>query len=418
MGLLDRLGFNVTRYTNGSLFYSEIGNQKAALDGYTADKAALHCPILFGLIDKIGNHLAQAHFFREGDKENKTNDALVARIQNPNYFQSKEDFLKEWLFHYISCGYVFMAPVGAVGFERNIERVDSLYNLNPKFITYNDSSFQTKLLTRKQIAESDKFKFKYEIQKGNQGNSTSNQDFNYRDVMGFYDVANGLNKDFLLTSPSRLDCVLQPAVNVIKAFEAQNIVIKSNGREMFFNQAMASTLPGVAKNFDEKDQGKIQRANSKYGMQHGQNRSMFLNKETGYKSLHINAKDLGIDEILKTSAAAIATALNVPKDLIPVFDGSTYTNKKESEVELIQGGIEPILSDLCRTMSGHFDGYDERPLRYSVDHLAPMQHIETIKTDKALKLSTAYKNFVGAGMTPEDTNALFEGLGINLMENE
>ena len=417
MGLLNRLGFNATRSTDGIISYSKVGSQKAELDGYTTDSVALSSPVLFGLIDKIANFVAQATFYVEGDEENKTNDPLVSLLNSPNGFQSKEDFLKEFTFHYIASGYDFIAPIGSVGFEHDVTRVDSLYNLNPCFIDYNSVNFKTKLLTRGEIKDSNLLKFRYNVQQGSSGQATSYQEFEYKDVMGFFDVANGLTRDFLLSSPSRLTPVLQASVNVIKAFEAQNIVIKSNGREMFFNQAMASTLPGVAKNFDQKDIAKIQRANSGYGMEHGQNRSMFLNKETGYKSLHIDAKDIGIQEVLNTSAAAIATALNVPKDLIPVFDSSTYTNKKESEVELIQGTVEPILSDLCRTMSSFFK-YDGKPLRYSVDHLAPMQHIELIKTDKVLKLSTAYKNFVGAGMSAEETKALFEELGINMMENE
>jgi phage portal protein BeeE len=417
MGLLDRLGFNATRSTDGTMYYSQIGNQRAELDGYTTYTAALRSPILFGLIDKIAKFVAQADFYIEGDDENKSNDPLIALLNSPNGFQSKEDFLKEFTFNYISSGYDFIATVGSVGFEHDVTRVDSIYNLNPLYIDYNSVNFKTKLLTRGDIKDSNLLKFRYNVQQGSSGQASSYEDFDYKDVMGFFDVANGLTKDFLLSSPSRLDPVLQAAVNVIKAFEAQNIVIKSNGREMFFNQAMANTLPGVAKNFDQKDIDKIQRANANYGMEHGKNRAMFLNKETGHKSLHIDAKEIGIQEVLNTSAAAIATALNVPKDLIPVFDNTTYTNKKESEIELIQGTVEPILSDLCRTISTFFK-YDGKPLRYSVDHLAPMQHIELIKTDKVLKLSTAYKNFIGAGMPTEETRALFEDLGINMMENE
>ena len=154
MGFLNRLGFNATRRTDGSIFYSQIGNQRAQLDGYTTYTAALESPILFGLIDKIAKFVAQAHFHIEGDKENKSNDPLIALLNSPNGFQSKEDFLKEFTFNYISSGYDFIAPIGSVGFEHDVTKIDSIYNLNPLYIDYNSVNFKTKLLTRANINES------------------------------------------------------------------------------------------------------------------------------------------------------------------------------------------------------------------------------------------------------------------------
>lgn len=415
MNILKSIG-NVlgVRHDDGSYFYTRIGNQKSELDGYNSYTVALANPISLGLIDKIANYLAQANIYIEND-ENR-NSPLIQLIDNPNEFQSKEDFFKEFVFNYISCGYQFIAPIGAVGFERDVKRVDSLYNLNPMFIDYGNANIQTKLLTRQEVQESNNLKFRYQIQQGKDGQSSSYKTFDYKDVIGFFDIANGLDNDFLLSSPSRLDSVLQPCVNIIKAFEAQNIVIKSNGREMFFSEAKGSEL-GLHKNLDKGDVKEIQRASSKYGMEHGQYRSMFLNKETGWKSLHINAKDLATEETIKTASIAIATALNVPKELIPVFDNSAYNNRKEALIDLIQGTVEPILADICSTLTSQF-GYEKTPLKYSVDHLAPMQHIEQVKTDKALKLSQAFRNFTQSGMTPEQANEVFEGLGIQLNEDE
>ena len=401
------------RHDDGSYFYSRIGNQTAELDGYNSYDVALKNPILLGLIDKIANYLAQSKFYLENENEN---DPLIKLLNNPNDFQSKEDFFKEFVFNYISCGYQFIAPIGSVGFENDVTKVDSLYNLNPLFIDYNNLNIQTKLLTRKEISELNNLKFRYQIQQGANGQSSSYKTFEYKNVLGFYDVANGLSNDFLLSSPSRLDSVLQASVNIIKAFEAQNIVIKSNGREMFFSEARGSEL-GLHKSLDKGDVKEIQRASNKYGMQHGQYRSMFLNKETGWKSLHINAKDLATEETIKTASIAIATALNVPKELIPVFDNSAYNNRKEALIDLIQGTVEPILSDICNTFTSYF-GYQKTPLLYTVDHLAPMQHIEEMKTTKALNLSQAYRNMTQSGMTTEQVTEMFEGLGIEINEND
>jgi hypothetical protein len=204
---------------------------------------------------------------------------------------------------------------------------------------------------------------------------------------------------------------------MIKAFEAQNVVIKSNGREMFFSEKKGDKL-GIQKPIGNDDKAEIQRKNSTYGMQRGMSRSMFLKGETGWKSLHIDAKDLALKEAIETTASAIAAAFNVSKDLIPVFSNAKYENQKESEIALIQGVVEPIAADFCNSLSSYFIGYENKPLQYSLDHLAPMQHIEQIKTNKAMSLSVAFRNFTQSGMSPEQTTELFQGLGINLIENE
>lgn len=400
--------FNAERNKDGSLFY-RIGHQSHSIDGYTNQKAVLCNPVLFGLVDKIAMYMAQTEFYI-GEKDAQTSDPLLDLINDPNEFQSKQDFLKEYIFQRISNGYTFVAPIGADSFENRVERVDSLYNLNSSKIEFKQDNFQTKLLTREQIKNLN-ITFRY-----NDGHATS-QDFRIDQVIPFFDVANGLTDEFLLKSPSKIDSVLLPAVNMIKAFEAQNVVIKSNGREMFFSEQKGDKL-GIQKPISNDDKTEIQRKNNTYGMQRGMSRSMFLKGETGWKSLHIDAKDLALKEAIETTASAVAAAFNVSKDLIPVFSNAKYENQKESEIALIQGVVEPIVADFCNSLSSYFVGYDKKPLQYSLDHLAPMQHIEQIKTNKAMSLSIAFRNFTQSGMTPEQTTEIFTDLGINLMENE
>ncbi|KQC33971.1 hypothetical protein AAU57_12000 [Nonlabens sp. YIK11] len=400
--------FKATRHTDGSIFY-EIGHQKHSFDGYTNLDVALKNPLLFGLIDKIASSLAQTEFYI-GDLDNPTPDPLTDLINNPNDYQSKEDFWREYVFLRISDGFVFQAPIGAEGFEDKIDSVDSIYNLNTKHITYDNTTFQTKLLTRKQIQER-QVKFRYKI------DNNVNRAFDVSQIIPFFDVANGVCEDFLLRSPSKLDSVLMPAVNMLKAFEAQNIIIKSNGREMFFSEKKTKEL-GIAKPIGSDDKQEIQRKNAQYGMQRGQNRSMFLNGETGWKSLHIPMKDLGFQEVMETTAGAIAAALNIPRSLLPIFDNPKYENQKEAEISLIQTITEPMAADICGSYSSYFGYEGDKKLKYSVDHLAPMQHIEQIKVRKFLDVSTAYRNLQTAGFTPDQSQELAQSMGVTFGDDE
>lgn len=409
MSYWDNL-INAIRNVDGSYFYyKNIGHQSATLDGYSNYKACLHNPVLFGLIDKIGMYLGQTDFYI-GDPEDKKSDPLINLINDPNEYQSKQDFFKEYVFQRIANGYTFIAPIGSEGFENRVERVDSLFNLSGRYVQYDTSRFQTKLLTREEAQEK-AYKFRY-----NDGHGTK-RDFKLSQVIPFFDVANGLNDDFLLNSPSKIDSVLQPAVNMIKAFEAQNIIIKSNGREMFFSEQKGDKL-NIQRPISNDDKNEIQRKNNTYGMQRGQSRSMFLRGETGWKSLHIDAKDLALQETVETTASAIASAFNVPKDLIPVFDNAKYENKKESEIQLIQSVVKPIADDICNSFSSFFKGYENNPLQCSFDHLAPMQHIEEIKTTKAMQLSIAFRNLTQSGMSAEQAQSFFEDLGIKTVNDE
>jgi phage portal protein BeeE len=404
--------WNAIRSVDGSVFtYRDIGYKSATLDGFNNRTAALRNPITMGLIDRMGMYFSQTDFYL-GDEENKSyNDPLIELINDPNNYQSKQDFLKEYIFQRIINGYVFVAPISPDGFERKIERVDSLYNLNAEYIQFNTNTYKTKLLSRVE-AEEQNILFKYDNGNGIVGI----REFNAKDIIPFFDVANGLNEDFLLNSPSKMDAILQASVNVIKAFEAQNIVIKSNGREMFFSAEKSDGFK-IKQPISNDDKNEIQRKNRSYGMQHGQNRSMFLRGETGWKSLHINAKDLNLKESIEVCASAIAAAFNVPKDIVGFTDTPKYENRKEGEIALIQTVIEPIAADFCNSLNSYF-GYKNNPLKYSLDHLAPMQHMELVKANKAMSLSTAFRNFTQAGVSPEQVMQLFSDLGINMMENE
>jgi phage portal protein BeeE len=120
MGLMSylgqSLGFTATRNTDGPIYYT-IGHQTSSIDGFDNKKAALYNPILLGLIDRIALYVAQTDFFIGESDSRKKNDPLINLINNPNEYQSKQDFLKEYVFQRIVRGATFMAPIGSEGFE-------------------------------------------------------------------------------------------------------------------------------------------------------------------------------------------------------------------------------------------------------------------------------------------------------------
>jgi len=95
--------------------------------------------------------------------------------------------------------------------------------------------------------------------------------------------------------------------------------------------------------------------------------------------------------------------------------GSTFENQKEALIGFVQNTVQGVADDLANSWTSHF-GYEERPIKASFSHLPVMQHAEDKKADKLLKISTAYRNLIQAGLSNEDVNTIFMNQGIIINE--
>mgnify|MGYP003632685513 FL=1 len=404
---LDSFKFSATRNTDGSIWY-DVGKQCATFDGHTSFSVAMNNPVIFGLIDRIGSLASQVEFYQGDNPENNETD-LIELMEMPNAFQSKQDFIKELTWHRFSRGFVYTMPIHPEGFK-DVKSLDSLYNLSSQHIKYN-KEFQTKLLLRSEFEDVKNKQFNYSI-------DGKDRTFNVGEVIAMYDVANGLCDDFLLTSPSRIDACIKPAVNLIKALEAQNVIINSNGRELFSSaqksgktgeMAFAGGLP-----MDSEDKKAIDRVTKGYGLTAGKTRAIHTNQQVAWQSLHIPLKDLGLKETIDLCASLVATTFNVPKEVIPLFGDSKYENKKWAEVFLIQTPIKQLMDDFVTSFNNRYDLKGEERLNYSFDHLEAMQMIEDMKANKAFKISQALKNLKDYGMDNTESLEFLESLGIKI----
>ena len=404
---LDSMRFSATRNIDGSIWY-DLGRQAASFDGYTSVSVSMNNPVIFGLIDRIGSLASQVEFYQGDNPENNETD-LIELMEMPNAFQSKQDFIKELTWQRFVNGFVYTIPIHPEGFD-DVNSLDSLYNLSSQHIQYN-KEFQTKLLLRSEFDEVKDKQFNYSI-------DGKDRTFNVGEIIAMYDVANGLTKDFLLTSPSRIDACIMPAVNMIKALEAQNVIINSNGRELFSSaqksgktgeMAFAGGLP-----MDSQDKEAIKRVTEGYGLTAGKTRSIHTNQQVAWESLHIPLKDLGLKETIDLCAALVATTFNVPKEVIPLFGDSKYENKKWAEVFLIQTPIKQLMDDFVTSFNNRYDLKGEERLNYSFDHLEAMQMIEDMKANKAFKISQALKNLKDYGMDDAASLEFLESLGIKI----
>lgn len=359
-------------------------------------------PVLFRCIDIIADLVSLAEF-RVNDEENE-NHPLIKLLNNPNEFQSKQDFLKEFIFNKYSYGFVYQYPLKPDGFLAKLDNVDSIYNLNPKGIKYNEN-FATRLLSRSEIQELKQKQFKY-TEKHQERN------FNISDVIPFYDTANGLGDDFMMKAKSRLLSIAKPIKNIDVALSAEHTALSQAGTWIISGSSKGGNV-GISTGLTGKEKQEMETSFNGFGLAQ-RKRAIFTDKMLDANSLHTPMSELGIKESVMNNANLIINAFGIPKEVYSIDkSGSTFENQKEAYINLIQNVVQAEVNDLCNSYMSYFDLKGD-VITGTFDHVAVMQHIEDKKADKALKLSQVYRNVTD----PAVAETIMQIAGINTETDE
>lgn len=389
------------RLKNGTWLNYERNSLQARWSNDANLKIALSNPVLSTLINIRADYLSQFNFFEVDDKGEKVeNSDFNTLIRNPNPYQSKEDFIKELEWLLICSGWCYQLPYGATGLKTSY-----MYNLSPANITFNKQLKRSIIQKSSDVKDLGKHSFTYK-------DLDVDLPLNLKDVIPFYDMANGLAGD-PLTSPSRVDSISKQTQNITLAADAQNVMINTIGREMIFKEkqtnAMSDAMPLAKENKDD-----MESKFGGYGAAQGK-RTVILNKEMGWKSLHIPNKDLGFEEIISLNANLIGQALQVPNSVYKAYmQGDTFENQNQGLLGFLQGTMQARADNLARSW-GAFFGIK---IKASCEHLPVMAQIEETKVDRVLKISQAHRNLTQSGLTLEQTNEYLINNGLKTIEDE
>lgn len=413
-GLMGRIGY--TRLSNGTHRYITKRAKYSADPDYM--KLALENPIVYACIEIRAKILAMCEFKIQDSEGNISNSSspVIELLNNPNSFQSKEDFLKQHEWFRCVYGWVFVRPYGGVG-----NPTKAIFNLNPSFVTFYEKNFVSPIAWTDSDIEafqSQKFNYKEPQEK----DSDKGKDIAYKDVVAFYDTGNAINVDKKqknpLISPSRLCSVLKSVENSNMALDAENVMIQTNGREIFSGGANRGFNLGAALPMEEDDKESIEsNLINNYGLTSLKRRSIATNQEINWQSLHIKLKDLGLHESVSSNANLIREAFEVPNELYKAFQkGSTYENQKEALISFVQSTIQPIADDIAASFTQWFELEGVKVIA-SFDHLPVMQHTESKKAEKVLKLATAFQRLVQSGLDGNVARVFMEQQGISFQDN-
>lgn len=337
---------------------------------------------------------------------NKKNEVIEGHwlselIKKPNPYHTKENFLEQYMWFLMAFGWEFIYPRKREGFNP-----DALYNLNSSLISFKEDIKTPFLFDNEDV----NVVFSYDKE-------GMDLNLNAGDMIRYYDMPNGLYNDNMLITGSRLKALKQPLETIMLAYNAKNIAIKSNGKELYTVKPNSS-YPAP---FGEKEKQEIQRnLNSNYGLNFGRSRALITGTPLEHKSLHIMLSDLGLDESIISDAEKVVIGLGIPIDVIK-YDPkkSTFENQKQSEIKFIQNTIQNDANNFASGLTTKFLKDTDLRLVASYDHL-PIMHEENLKKfDVITKKATAAKSLIDLGISiSESLSAVELDLKINDNTNE
>lgn len=364
-------------------------------DGSTIDLSnklvvARNSPVLTPIFNKIAHYVGSAKFMHVNDNGDEIeNSPYIDLINNPNVYQSKTDFLEQWVWYKLAFGYVYQYPVKGPG----LEVAKEIYNLNTSLVEFPDD-FKTPIL----FTDSDRKKlFKEQFVYDEDG---QNLKIAFEKIIPYFDLSNGLSTDCdysLMVAPSRIDSIKLPLTTIQRAYEAKNIVIGSNGRELYKSNSNPNAMP-----FGDDEQKRVNsKINNEYGFGLGKSRAITTKSDVEWQSLHIVLKELGLDESVMSDFVICVNAFSFPPELL-LSGNNTYENQNVTEIRFIQGFIQNQVDDLANSLTSGLDVPKGTKIIGCLDHLPIMQEIENMRVDTQLKQTTAIRNLYMSGYSKEE----------------
>ena len=373
-----------TRNKNGDTYYDirAIGDWTGALDNLTL---AQNHPILTPAILFVAKLFSQAEFSMVDSSGNvrSRKNSLLELLNNPNPYQTRQDFLETLMFMMVAQGVGIVAKQTVIGFDEP----RALHVLDKELITW-PNGLDNKKWRRSSKAELDRMLIKYDI---------DNENLTYRlgDLMFFYDLPNALDRN-PFEAKSRIDGLKQTLINTMDSMVAKNIILKSNGKEI-----VSAKKDGFPLTPEEKSDIESM-FNDKMGLAFNRKRGVVTKSDVNWKSLHIALRDLGLDESTKVDGNIVYTALHIPKDILSLeAKKTTYNNFKESMVSYVQNEMQSSLAAVCAVFNKHFE-YPTTRLAGNYEHLPIMQFILLERYDVALKRANALRALLTTGIPKEE----------------
>lgn len=299
--------------------------------------------VLNNVFNKIGSKLSSANFTSESGS-----GELLDKINNPNEFQSKEEFLKEFSAFILSSGWtVIWKKYKSFGNFSTME----LINLDPDKTDLGEKSLTTEINDKEETIL-------------------------YSDVIMFYDSIRNKNKK----GYSRITPLKSQVDNIRDAQIAKGIQIENSGTTIVspkqvstgsnIDEGLNAPVPQLGGGLKTQKEEMEDRFSSR-GLS---NRIIISSKGLDAKNLSAELNTVKFYEIVETDILAIYDAYSFPIELSPYGKNATFENKETAEVGLIENEVDPLAKNLVNSLNSEFP--KKEPIGVSFKHLNSMSIIE------------------------------------------
>lgn len=314
-------------------------------------------------IDKIASKVSNANFTDISQKDTE----LLKKLSNPNNFQSKQEFLKEFTVYILSCGHAIIWK-RYVSFG-NLSTLD-LINIDPTKAT----------ITKDTIT------FEYEKKQ---------EVLNVSDVIIFYDKTK--NND-TFKGYSRVIPLRSHLENISLAQKAKNIQISNSGTTIVspkqtaagsnIDEGLNAPVPVMGGGLKtQKDQMQDELNNKNL-----ENRIVVSSK--GLDAVNLSEKLSGIDfqKIIEPDLLAVYDAFSIPIELTPFGPNAKFNNKALAELSVLENEVSPLINNLISGLNSEFKRYGQ--LIADLNHIGAMSVIQSRIQDTNQKTIEQYKTLL------------------------
>jgi HK97 family phage portal protein len=323
----------------------------------------LTTPELKIVIDRLATMFANG-VWRHYDKNGKEieNSQHVARLENPNIQQSRNEFLTQWFIE--RCLY----PGTFTYMLRPSELVDiplALWNLPPSRIVVNRTGKIWNMTELEEIVSS------YELRYDKGGNET----FKTKDIIQF----NMPDPDDPILGRSTLDALKMPISNIRAAYGYRNVILTKKGAIGMWSTDGKDAIGSINLTPDEEKKMSEELTRT-YGIGDHQAKIMISSKPMKWTAATYPTKDLMLFEEIDANKKAIIDMFGANEFMFASgvnAKGSTFTNVEMGNKMCYQDTIIPIADDYANGLTKRF-GLNEKGeyLCLEYDHLPVLQDNE------------------------------------------
>ena len=328
---------------------------------------------IIALRSKIYSQMQIQHLNKRG--EIIENSPYIKLLRQPNFFQSQEDFLFQQMW-FLSCA--------GTNYTRQFKPFKSsevptaLFNLVPDEIDLNKSNELNGFVYTK--SDFEKIGERTIIYTMN-GKRIS---IPLRELIPFYDLANGLQDNQFMQSYSRVKGIVKTLENINQNIKSKNINLQFSQKYLASNKSTGNEAQ-ILEN-DRKDiYNKID-----------QKALSITNKNIDVKHMVSDMKRLFLDEQFSSDALTCLLVFDMNKDVLNFFGtgGSTFENQEKGELRYLQNSIQTTANNTMNSFSSQWGLIEKgEKLVAKYDHLNIMQPV----INEKIKSLTELQNMIKIG---------------------